>query len=127
MCNLLSCSDITLTCGSGTKKVNDECVPDNEFFDILQKKEVQDIGRRSNTKQDCEYFGGEYIAGSVKKDPLTNQDLIGSGRCQIPGLEWEDKIIIQEGLCGRKVKSDVEFCKNPILKITKIGENPVVY
>jgi hypothetical protein len=106
-------SDITLACGSGTKNVNNECVPaDNEFFDILQKYIVLEFGQQQKTKQDCESFGGKYTTGSSKIDPRTGFTGVTSGRCQMPRLESEDMIIMQQGLCGRKVKSDVKFCKH---------------
>ena len=107
-------SDITLKCGSGTRKVNDECVPDNvKFFESLQKYILRELGERSRSNQECEYFGGEYTAGSSRIDPGTGQIDSGSGRCQIPSLDSEDLRIIQQGLCGQKLKSEAEFCSRP--------------
>ena len=115
---LVTCNIGYMTTPSGCKKIElgKPVVPaDNEFFDILQKYILREVGLRSRTKQECEYLGGEYTtAGSSKIDPRTGQTDVTSGRCQTPVFTSEDRRIIQQGLCGRKVKSDAEFCKNPI-------------
>ncbi len=111
-----------ITSGSGTKRVNDECVPaDVEFNEILQKYILRQIGERSN-EQDCEYLGGEYkhprIKSYIVTDPLTGQsstvDEAGSGKCDMPRLNVKEERIIQQGLCGRKLNSKAEFCKKII-------------
>ena len=64
-----------LTCGSGTKRVNDECVcdaeSDTEYLESLQNFLFGLFGSMARSKQECDYFGGEYKSGSSKLDSQT--------------------------------------------------------
>ena len=112
-----SSSDTTLKCGSGTKRVNDECVPDYnvELFEILQKSFLRDIGSNSKTKIDCEYLGGQYTPGSTNIDRTTGFSDISGSRCEMPPPNLKDLEIAQQELCGRKVNSEAKFCTSSLM------------
>jgi len=99
-------TESALTCGSG------ECVStDAEYLESLQQMALANYGQGSKTKQECEYFGGEYTSGSSKADPRTGITSISSGRCEMPPIDSNVRKIIQKGICGPKLNPDAEWCK----------------